>query len=67
MHTSILNCVDAIVVGLAPTDTPGHVLVRLNVAGHPLLAHITKRSVDRLLIRPGLALRAQIKAVALLG
>ena len=67
VHTSILNCVDATVVDLAPTDTPGHVLVRLDVAGHPLLARITRRSATRLDIRPGLALRAQIKAVALLG
>ncbi|HEX5676194.1 MAG TPA: TOBE domain-containing protein, partial [Azonexus sp.] len=40
---------------------------RLDVAGHPLLARITRRSATRLDIRPGLALRAQIKAVALLG
>ena len=66
-HSSILNCVDAVVVDLAPTDTPGHVLVRLNVANNPLLARITKRSAEKLQIRPGLALRAQIKAVALLG
>jgi molybdate transport system ATP-binding protein len=43
------------------------VLVRLDVAGNPLLARITRRSADKLAIRPGLALRAQIKAVALLG
>ena len=66
-QTSILNCVAATVVDLAPTDTPGHVLVRLDVAGDPLLARITRRSAERLAIRPGLALRAQIKAVALLG
>lgn len=67
VQTSILNCVGAIVVDLAPTDTPGHVLVRLDVAGEPLLARITQRSASRLDIRPGLALRAQIKAVALLA
>jgi len=67
MHTSILNCVTATVVDLAPTDTPGHVLVRLDVSGDPLLARITRRSAEKLAIRPGLALRAQIKAVALLG
>ncbi|WP_153145873.1 molybdenum ABC transporter ATP-binding protein [Dechloromonas sp. H13] len=67
VHTSILNCVDATVVDLAPTDTPGHVLVRLDVGGDPLLARITRRSADKLAIRPGLALRAQIKAVALLA
>ena len=67
VHSSILNCVTATVVDLAPTDTPGQVLVRLDVAGHPLLARITRRSATRLDIRPGLALRAQIKSVALLG
>ena len=65
--SSILNCVSAIVVELATTDTPGHLLVRLDVAGDPLLARITKRSAERLDIRPGLALSAQIKAVALLA
>lgn len=67
MQSSILNCVSAIVVDLAPTDTPGHVLVKLDVAGEPLLARITRRSAEKLEIRPGLALRAQIKAVALLA
>lgn len=66
-QSSILNCVGAVVVDLGPTDTPGHVLVRLDVAGQPLLARITRRSADRLGIRPGLALHAQIKAVALLA
>lgn len=67
VQSSILNCVGAVVVDLAPTDTPGHVLVRLDVAGEPLLARITQRSANKLDIRPGLALRAQIKAVALLA
>ena len=66
-QSSILNCVAATVVDLAPTPTPGQLLVRLDAGGDPLLARITKRSADKLGIRPGLALRAQIKAVALLG
>jgi molybdate transport system ATP-binding protein len=66
-QASILNCVGATVVDLAPTDTPGHVLVKLDVAGNPLLARITRRSAERLGIRPGLVLRAQIKSVALLA
>ena len=66
-QVSILNCVNAVVAELATTATPGQVLVRLDVAGSPLLARITKRSVSRLGIRSGLALRAQIKSVALLG
>ena len=67
VQSSILNCVSGTVLDLAPTDTPGHVLVRLDVAGCPLLARITRRSADKLGIRQGLALWAQIKAVALLG
>ncbi|HQR58579.1 MAG TPA: TOBE domain-containing protein, partial [Azonexus sp.] len=66
-QASILNCVGAHVVDLAATTTPGHVMVRLDVAGNPLLARITKRSAHRLDIRPGLTLYAQIKSVALLG
>jgi molybdate transport system ATP-binding protein len=65
--SSILNCVSAVVVDQAPTDTPGHVLVKLDVAGQPLLSRITQRSARKLGIRPGLPLRAQIKAVALLA
>lgn len=65
--SSILNCVAATVVELAPTATPGQVLVRLDAGGEALLARITQRSADRLGIRPGLDLRAQIKSVALLG
>jgi molybdate transport system ATP-binding protein len=67
VQSSILNCVCATVIDLAPTATPGHVLVRLDAAGDPLLARITQRSATNLGIRPGLAVRAQIKAVALLA
>ncbi|MBS1161690.1 MAG: Molybdate transporter, ATP-binding protein [Proteobacteria bacterium] len=67
VNSSILNCVGATVVDLAPTAVPGHVLVRLTVGAQPLLAGITRRSAERLALRPGLTLRAQIKAVALLG
>jgi molybdate transport system ATP-binding protein len=66
VQTSILNCVAATVLDLAATTAPGHCLVRLDVAGTPLLARITQRSARKLDICPGLALRAQIKAVALL-
>jgi molybdate transport system ATP-binding protein len=66
-QASILNCVNATVVDVAASETPGQVLVRLDVAGTPLLARITRRSVNRLAICPGLALHAQIKSVALLG
>jgi hypothetical protein len=42
-------------------------LTRLEFSGEPLLARITRRSAENLKIRPGLALKAQIKAVALLA
>lgn len=63
--SSILNRLPARVVGLADTETPGHVLVRLDVAGVPLLARITRRSARLLDIVPGRDVVAQIKAVAL--
>ena len=65
--TSILNIVPATVVDVADTDIPGHVLVHLDAGGTPLLARITRRSRNLLGITGGLALWAQIKAVALLG
>lgn len=65
--SSITNVLSACVVELAPADTPAHVLVRLDAAGTPLLARITRRSADQLGVRPGQQLWAQIKAVALLG
>jgi len=43
------------------------VLVRLDLAGQPLLARITRYSCDQLGLQPGQMLWAQIKAVALLG
>ncbi len=65
-HTSILNILSATVVALAPTESPAHVLVRLDADGTPLLARITRRSSHVLGLGPGLPVWAQIKAVALL-
>lgn len=65
-HTSILNILPATVVGLAGTDSPAHVLVRLQMNGTPLLARITRYSRDQLELRAGQEVWAQIKAVALL-
>ncbi len=65
--TSILNLVPATVVDVADTETPAHVLVNLDAGGTPLLARITRRSRNQLGITSGLAVWAQIKAVALLG
>jgi molybdate transport system ATP-binding protein len=65
-NTSILNILSAIVIGVGETDSPAHVLVRLQVSETPLLARITKRSQSNLGIAPGLPVWAQVKAVALL-
>ncbi len=65
--SSITNVIAATVCALVEADTPAHVLVRLDAAGTPLLARITRRSSDHLQLAPGLAVWAQIKAVALLG
>ena len=64
---SILNRLPATVTDVASADTPAHVLVRLNAGGTPIIARITRRSLDHLDIAPGKSLWAQIKAVALLA
>lgn len=65
-QTSILNILPATVLALAGTDSPAHVLVRLQMNGTPLLARITRYSRDQLGLHAGLEVWAQIKAVALL-
>jgi len=64
--TSIVNLLPATVTEIADADTPAHVLVRLNADGTPLIARITRRSLDHLSVVPGKPLWVQIKAVALL-
>lgn len=64
--TSILNILSATVTALSP-DSPGQVMVALDVGGCPLLARVTARSVHTLGLVPGLTLYAQIKGVAILG
>jgi molybdate transport system ATP-binding protein len=64
--TSILNILSATVSAIAP-DSPGQVMVSLDVGGCTLLARITERSARTLALAPGLSLYAQIKGVAILG
>jgi molybdate transport system ATP-binding protein len=64
-NSSILNRFRAVVLGVAETDNPAQVLVRLDVGGTPLLARVTRRSARQLALAPGLPLWAQVKAVAL--
>lgn len=62
--TSILNIFPALVEGLAEKD-PARMLVRLDLAGTPLLAGITRKSAELLQLTPGRRVYAQVKAVAL--
>jgi molybdate transport system ATP-binding protein len=66
--TSILNALPATIVAVADADTPGHVLVQLQLIGDEslLLARITERSRQALAITPGLGVIAQVKSVAIL-
>lgn len=65
--SSITNILPAVVAMEAQGDSPAHVMVRLDAGGTPLLARITRRSRDQLALHPGMAVWAQIKAVALLA
>jgi len=65
--SSITNILPGIVDAVGPAASPGQVLVRLKIGDTPLLARITARSRRELAIEPGLALWAQVKAVALLA
>ena len=66
-ETSILNLLPATVVAVVPAEDAAQVLVRLDAGGAPLVARITRRSWDNLRLAPGVAVWAQIKAVALLA
>jgi molybdate transport system ATP-binding protein len=64
--SSILNILPATVTAVSP-DSPGQMMVSLDVGGTPLLARITQRSAKVLGLKPGLSLFAQIKGAAILG
>lgn len=64
--TSILNILPAVVRELAPTGS-AQVTVRLDAGGVPLLARVTGKSAQALGLRPGLAVFAQVKSVAVAG
>jgi molybdate transport system ATP-binding protein len=64
--TSILNIFDATVESLSP-EGDSQVVVRLDVGGVSLLAHVTRKSAEALQIGPGKRLYAQVKGVAVLS
>lgn len=62
--TSLINVLPAEVVEVAPLG-PAETMVRLQVEGAPLLAHVTRRAEEELGVRPGLRLYALVEAVSL--
>ncbi|KQN53382.1 molybdenum ABC transporter ATP-binding protein [Pseudomonas sp. Leaf48] len=66
-QSSILNRLPVTVISEMNADNAAHVLIRLDAAGTPLLARITRYSRDQLGLHPGQSLWAQIKAVAVLA
>ncbi|GJH12891.1 molybdenum ABC transporter ATP-binding protein [Caballeronia novacaledonica] len=66
-RSSVLNVLPATVVGIANDANPSQAVVRLDVDGSPLLARVTRYSMDRLAIVEGMRLWAQVKAVSLLA
>ena len=65
-RSSILNRLPARVCGFGETANPAHCLIRLDAAGTPLLARITRLSREQLGLEEGMEVVAQIKSVALL-
>jgi molybdate transport system ATP-binding protein len=66
-RSSVLNVLPATVVGIVDDANPSQAVVRLDVDGSPLLARVTRYSLDRLGIAEGMPLWAQVKAVSLLA
>ena len=64
--TSILNIIPVTITALSEEST-SQFLVKLDAAGIPLLARVTRKSADALKLAPGKPVFAQVKSVALLG
>ncbi|PIO97671.1 molybdenum ABC transporter ATP-binding protein [Pleomorphomonas carboxyditropha] len=65
---SIQNILMAKVLQIADAAEPGHALVELRIAEQTqFIARVTKRSVERLGLRPQALVWAQVKAVAIMG
>ncbi|WP_374604401.1 molybdenum ABC transporter ATP-binding protein [Niveibacterium sp.] len=64
--SSIQNRFACTIRDIVPADDPSQCLVGLVASGVPLFARLTRRAVSQLGLTPGLAVWAQIKAVALL-
>jgi len=65
VHSSILNIFQATVEEIAE-DSPGQLMVKLNLAGSQLLAKITKKSGALLNLQLGMTIYVRVKSMALL-
>ncbi|MDR5856361.1 molybdenum ABC transporter ATP-binding protein [Caballeronia sp. LZ062] len=66
-QSSVLNVLPATVKAISDDAHEPQAVVRLDVDGSPLLARVTRYSLDRLRIAPGVRVWAQVKAVSLLA
>lgn len=66
-NSSILNIIAAEVMAIGDDTHPAQALVKLKLGASPVLARLTRRSVDSLGLVPGSKAYAQIKAVALIA
>ncbi len=65
LNLSILNILPARITELVDAPQPAQMLVRLDVAGNPLLARITRKSAVALNLQAGTYVWALVKSVAL--
>ncbi|NWG87788.1 MAG: molybdenum ABC transporter ATP-binding protein [Hydrogenophilaceae bacterium] len=65
--SSILNILPAEVMEIRDETHPAQALVKLKLGASPVLARVTRRSVESLGLAPGCKVYAQIKAVALIA
>lgn len=63
--SSILNIFEVVIESMVELDG-AMAMLRLNMADTPLLARVTRKSVDRLGLAAGMRVYAQVKSVALL-
>ena len=64
--SSILNIVPAVIAQLRQ-DSPGQMIVALDIGSTRLLARVTQRSIQALGLAPGQAAFAQVKAVSIVS
>ncbi len=65
--SSILNILPGKVIEIGEEPHPAQMLVKLEIGASPVLARVTRRSVEALGLEPGNQVFAQIKAVALIA